>query len=139
MAAVGTSVIVVFCLCGCWSVLHVARHVLARRKPRRPGYLHGGSSRPTASTGMRAVGMRSQIGEVARLPITEDSRSMSAPGPAQRLAGFPATPPPQHPRSSSGWPTRSGYVTEDRGVSGRNRDWPAVSELWCPDGWEWVA
>lgn len=86
--------------------------------------------------------MRSQIGEVARLPITEDSRSMSVPGPAQRLAGFPATPPPQRPLSSYLSPTEYGSAMADDGEVTNGRalaSHAAISELWCPDGWEWVA
>jgi hypothetical protein len=143
------------CAVWCWSAVHVARRVWARHKrpvsilnraARRHGdllfksyhlpYPRGGSNRPTASTGMRAAGMRSQIGAVARLPITADTKSTWGRGPEWLLEDFLEIPPPRPLHSKLPWPTRSGYETEDHGVSGRSADGSAVAELW--GDFEWI-
>lgn len=80
--------------------------------------------------------MRSQIGWVARLPITADSKSMWVGGPASRLGDTLVTLPPQPLGSNSGWPTESGYRTESLGVSGRILRGRAVSELWGDFDWD---
>lgn len=73
--------------------------------------------------------MRSQIGWVARLPITEAFRSTWEPGdpPLRVDSRVTRLLPPQN--SSLPWPARSGYVTEALGESGRSARVSAVSEL----------
>lgn len=136
-------VVIGFSAVGSWSALHVARRMLDRHKPRRPGYLLGGSNKPPASTTMRAVGMRSQIGAVARLPITVDSKSTCVPGGRSRRTGFQMIP--QRPLHLSNLSSRTafGFLMDDDGavLSGHalapladSRN--PVAELWGDFEWD---
>lgn len=78
-----------------------------------------------------------ETGKGDRLPITADTSSFSRRG--GRLAAGDARPK----RALQNKPTvpgSSGNATEDPGANGELdvlAVFDPVTELWCPDGWEW--